>query len=434
MIEKIRQILRGNPAVDAFKISAEETESQELFFIRRELEMNRAKKVTHYRVTVYKDFAAEGVDYRGSAQVAIHPTMTEPEIERIIGEAVFAAGLVRNPYYPLPQPAPLVIAQPPSNFGETDLAEWLPRLTEAIFKNDHQEKGWINSAELFLNRTELRLINSAGVERSAVSYGAELEVIVNWREAAAEVELYRELHFAAFEPQIIAANIQELLGYGREKALARPLPALQKHTVLLTGEPARDFFQYYVAQASAQNVYEGTSLFKAGEPIQGKNVRGDRITLRLDPTLPFSTESSPFDSDGLPVQAVEIIRDGQLLRYRGDTRYAFYLGVAPTGNIRNIVIAGGRQTAADLKREPYLELVSFSDFQMDPLTGNFGGEIRLGWYFDGRQTVPVTGGSISANIRDVQSEMYLSRELQQVNHFIGPRSIKLLNVAVTGGT
>jgi PmbA protein len=432
MIEMIRQILQNNPEVDAFTIGAELTESLELFFIRREQDMNRAKKVAHYRVIVYKDFEADGVRYRGSAQVEIHPTMSGPEIQRAVAEAVFAAALVRNPWYPLVEPAPLIVEAPPSNFATGDLADWLPALTEALYRNDCHEAGWINSAEVFLNRTKLRLVNSAGVDRSRVAYGAELEVIVNWREAGHEVEIFRDLHFAAFGPDAIAAQVREMLHYGREKALARPTPALRQHTVILTGEPVREFFRYYQAQVGAQNVYEGTSLFKVGQSVQGDAVRGDRISLSLDPTLPFSTASSPFDPDGLPVQPVVIVKDGRLLRYRGDTRYASYLGVPPTGNIANLVIDGGSRPLAGLKEEPYLEIASFSDFQMDPLTGDFGGEIRLGWYHDGHQTVPVSGGSISGSIRAVQEEMYLSRELQQENNFVGPQSVKLLNVSVTG--
>ena len=85
-----------------------------------------------------------------------------------------------------------------------------------------------------------------------------------------------------------------------------------------------------------------------------------------------------------------------------------------------------------MKSEAYLELAAFSHFQMNPMTGNFAGEIRLGWYYDGKTRIPVTGGSISGNIREVQENMYLSKELQQDNNFIGPKTIQLYNVTVVG--
>ena len=62
----------------------------------------------------------------------------------------------------------------------------------------------------------------------------------------------------------------------------------------------------------------------------------------------------------------------------------------------------------------------------------FAAEIRLGWYFDGIITIPVTGGSVSGNIKDLQKEIYLSKELQRDNNFVGPKIVKLLNVSVAG--
>ena len=68
----------------------------------------------------------------------------------------------------------------------------------------------------------------------------------------------------------------------------------------------------------------------------------------------------------------------------------------------------------------------------DTLTGDFGGEIRLAYHFDGKTVIPVTGVSISGNIKNLHKEMYLSSEIQQANNFRDPKTIKVLNVSVTG--
>ncbi len=433
MIETIERILQTIPEVAGYRIVAKTVHSVEVFFVRKQLDMNRAKTVQHFLVTIYRDFTEAGMRYRGSASIRIHPTMSETGLRTALEETTFAAGLVKNPHYPLVKPAS-VRAGIASNFHQQPLSDWLAPLTAAIFQNDRQRQGWINSAELFLKRIETRIVNSEAVQLQTVSYQAELELITNWREGRAEVELYRELRFASFEPELIAANVQEMLAYSREKALAQPLPELEKFPVLLTGEPVRDFLGYYTVQTSAQSVYEGLSTFKIGNNVQGESPQGDRINLRLDPTLVHSTESMPFDEDGLPLEPVEVIRDGQLLRYWGDQQYAFYLNLPPTGKIINQVFGGGTLTIDELRQEPYLELVAFSDFQMNPITGDFGGEIRLGWYHDGSQTVAVAGGAVSGNIRDVQPNMFFSRELQTLNQFIGPKTIKFANLAVTGAS
>ncbi|HEX7715593.1 MAG TPA: metallopeptidase TldD-related protein [Bacillota bacterium] len=432
MIERIQTLLHENPEISGFKIIEELTDSFELFFIKKELDISRAKQVQHYLITVYKDFAADGTSFKGSATVAVHPTMSDAELRVVLNEAAISAGLVKNKFYPLVKPSGLKFSPEPSHFAGQPPAAWLSRLAQAVFQNDNYREGWLNSAEIFLNQVRLHLVNSEGIDLTRESYRADLEAIATWREGASEIELFRELKFAEWNPDAIGGAIDQLLKHAKERALAQPTPGLKKHTVLLTGEPVREFFQYYYTQTSAQSVYEGVSTLRSGESIQGAEIRGDRISFRLDPCLAGSTASAPFDEDGIPLEPVVIAEEGRLLRYWGDQRHSYYLGLNPTGRIRNMAVEGGTQTLTTLKREPYLELVAFSDFQMDTLTGDFGGEIRLGWYFDGERTIPITGGSISGNIREIEAEMYLSKELQQENEFVGPKTVKLPGVTVTG--
>jgi PmbA protein len=198
------------------------------------------------------------------------------------------------------------------------------------------------------------------------------------------------------------------------------MPSLGKHTVLLTGEGAKGLFDFYNTQANGKFVFEGISTAKVGESIQGENIKGDIISIKLVPFIENSSESAAYDNDGLPLSTVNLIENGILKSYWGNIQYSHYMDIKPTGNIRNVVVEGGSKSIAEFKKEPYLELVSFSNFQMDPFTGDFGGEVRLGWYFDGDKTVPVTGGAVTGNIKDVQKEMYLSKEIQIDNNFIGP--------------
>jgi predicted Zn-dependent protease len=432
MREKIKTILESFPEIDGFKIIAQKTESVEVFLIKKTVDMHRTKKVAQFRVTVYKDFEADGVKYRGSSTTQLHPTMSEREIREALNEAAFAARFVRNKHYPLVKPTKIVKPVPPNNFAAASLTDWLPKLTKTVLAADTFKNGWLNSAELFLNKVDLRIMNSEGLDLAFENYRGELEFITNWQEAGAEVELYQDIHFAAFKPESVVQSIRELLELSREKALAKPTPALKRHTILLTGEPVREFMQYYYIQSNAQSVYEQTATMQLGEKIQGANSKGDLLSIKLTPFLENSTESRPFDEDGVPLEPVEIFQQGTLVRNWGNQQYSHYLNVPATGNIRNMVITGGSKTVESFKKQPYLELFAFSDFQMDPLTGNFGGEIRLGKYFDGNTVIPVSGGSISGNIKEVQSEMFFSEELQRENNFCGPKTIQLFNVAVTG--
>lgn len=76
MLDKIKQILSANN-VDGYKIVENKVEANELFFIKKNVDMDRAKDVHHFKVTVYKDIEEDGKKYKGSAsfQVVINSTM-----------------------------------------------------------------------------------------------------------------------------------------------------------------------------------------------------------------------------------------------------------------------------------------------------------------------------------------------------------------------
>merc|ERR1711879_1012057 len=150
------------------------------------------------------------------------------------------------------------------------------------------------------------------------------------------------------------------------------------------------------------------------------------------PMLSNSTYSSKYDADGVLLEETEVISEGVLKAILASNRYAYYLGIKPTGMIGNTIYSGGSKSVKELKQGPYLELLKFSAFQMDRFTGNFGGEFRLGIYYDGEKEIPVALGSISGNIKVSQKEMYLSKETTQMNRFIAPKIIKLKDVVIAG--
>lgn len=432
MINNIKELLLQSMDISAWKIEENIINSRELFFVKKNLDMNRAKDVTHYKVTVYKDFEEEGKKYRGSSMFDIHPTMTDDEVKAKIEEASFAARQVKNEYYPLVKPSVEIKNKLKSDFSKGNLSEWILKLVQTVYDEDKYEKGKINSSEFFINRINTRIVNSEGVDVAYTRYEGIIEFVTDWKERDEEVEIYKYLEFSDFIPELISSKVKESFTYSREKSLAKPTPNCNNINVLLTGEPVKEFFKFYYEQSNATMVYEGISKFKLNECVQTNDTKGDLINVTLDPQLNGSTKSKIYDDDGVFLKQVNIIENGVLKNYWGDNRHSNYLGVSPTGKIENFVIKGGKYSIDELKNEPYLELVSFSDFQMDSLTGDFGGEIRLGWYYDGKSKIPVTGGSISGNINEAQKEIYLSKEIQSDNNFVGPKTIKLKQVSISG--
>jgi predicted Zn-dependent protease len=432
MIDRIKVILQDNKDIGGYKIVESKTESNELFLIKKNVDMDRAKSVRHFKVTVYRDFEAEGKKYKGSSTVDIHPTMNNNEIKKVIEDAVFAAKFVKNPYYPLAKAAEKYEVMEVGNFSKESLNYWVNEIAKAIYKYDNYEKGSINSCEIFLNKVYTRIVTSEGVDVDSVGYNAMVEFITTWKEEGEEVELYKALEFSDLDAEALAMEAKNMITISRDKAIAKNTPVLEKSAVLLTGDAVQNFFSFYTSKCSAASVYEETSTWKVGEKVQGDDVQGDLITMILDPFMKNSTYSGAFDNDGFSLKPVLILEEGVLKRYIANTRYAHYLGVDPTGSISNIKIMAGSISELKMKEEPYLEVAAFSDFTVDTLTGDFFGEIRLAWYFDGKDTIPVTGGSISGNINDLKDKLYLSKELQKNNNFEGPKVIKLPKVTVAG--
>jgi PmbA protein len=433
MIDKLQQVLAGIENISAWKINDRQIQGQEMFFIRRDLDMQRSKDVRHTYLTIYRDFQEGKKKYRGSVVVQIHPTYTDGEIRSLIEQSLVSARYVYNEVYPLVKPGSEPPRMPESSFASRSLDQWLPPLAEAIYAQEDKEEAGINSAELFLNRVDNRISNSLGLDVSFLSYSGYIELIVETNGSAGEVELYREMSFSEFAPDILAAEVCEQLRYCGDRAAARPMPHLKRFPVLITGDPVSDFFGYYLTHSAAESVYSGVSTAKVGESIQGKEITGDRLSLTLEPFLKNSPVSAPVDVDGFALQSTKILDEGKLKRYWGPVRFCRYLDVPPTGSIGNVSVGPGSKNVEELRKEPHLEVVYFSDFISEPLTGDFGGEIRLAYYQDeDGDRYPVTGGSVSGNIRDVQGRMHFSRETRSTTGFQGPVSVLLPEISVAG--
>lgn len=432
MLDKIIDILKSKDSVDEWLIGDRKVESTELFFIGKNLDMNRSKNVHHIEVVVYKNFEQDGTKYKGSASTRISPTMSVEEIEEKIEQTALAASFVKNPYYELVSPTDEPLKEVSSQFSTDELAAFMPELVKALYKSDKFDNGKINSCEFFLERIEKRLINSKGVDENWTSYKGQIELVVDWKETGEEVEIIDIIDFSDFEPAKIETIAAETLNNARLRAQAVPLPELSNIPVLLVKENINEFLKYYIEQSSAALVYQKYSNAKVGENLQGKDITGDSVNIELLPEIKGSVRNSYIDFSGIKLKPTKLYTNGVLDCYHGDNRHCQYLGVDPTGIIGNVKVDGGKKSYDELKEGPYLELRYFSDFQMDAWTGDFGGEIRLAIYHDGEKSIPVTGGSIVGNIKKVQSSMLLSSELQTSNNYICPKAIKLTGVTIAG--
>ncbi len=423
MIDEIINNLRLQKEIDDWKIIEKRVDGSELFFVKDALDMNRSKQTQKFFVTIYHDFEENGKMYRGSSEFTIYPG--EIDVESLIKENIFSSKFVKNTPYPLATPS----EKRKESSAKAALSNSIDEVVSCMYA-ERLEKTWINSSEIFMNHIQERIVNSKGVDVSNDLLSLYVEFVTTSRVEKEEVELYWSFQFSKFDDEIIKDKIANAMKATEDRSRAVKIPDIKDIPVILTGESVKEFFKYHLYKVSARYIYEHLSNAKVGMDLQN-NTKGDRITMWIDPFLERSSYSVDYDEDGFPAKKVKIIDNSVVGNIWGGIRYAHYLGIEPTGHMTNFVVEAGKVSEDDLQKSEYLKILSFSDFGVDPMTGDFGGEIRLGWYSDGERLIPVTGGSISGNVSDVE-EIILSKETQQEDNFFGPKSLKISGLKISG--
>lgn len=431
-MKKIIELLNNHQKVDEWKIVKIDTSSNELFFIKDELQMNRAKDVSKFTVTVYKNFEIDGKKYKGSSSTNLSPLYTKDEINQKIDQAALAASFVKNEYYDIPEPTNEKAEKIECKFESGDFLESISNLVKDLYEENNQFDASINSSEFFINKRNVAIMNSKGLDISYVNYRGLIELITEAKGEKEAIELYDTINFGDYDKEEIKKAIKEQLYNTSLRAKAVLLPNIGDIPVILNGKASQDLWQYYISQASANSKYQHLHNNNIGDTLQGEDTIGDKVTITMCPILQNSTFNSYYDGDGIFLKETVLIEEGIIKNFYASKQYADYLNVTPTGVLVNRVVKPGRYSEKELKQGEYLEVVSFSAFQSDPMTGNFGGEFRLGIYFDGEKEIPVTLGTVRGNIKEAQKEMYLSKETVRENRFSGPKIIKFNKLTIAG--
>ena len=126
----------GELNIPVYQIEISEERSAELFFIKKTLDMRRIKSAVHCAVTVYRDFEADGVTFRGSSQAQIFEGMGLDEVKARIEGAYFAAQFVKNPFYELYEGRKDEPVAMPSTLADRPLEENAMLMAKALFAAD----------------------------------------------------------------------------------------------------------------------------------------------------------------------------------------------------------------------------------------------------------------------------------------------------------
>jgi len=424
-MRNIEKLLQGYPEINDYVIRKRHTKSAEWFFIAKKLDQSRRKEVTYTNVKVFVD-DLKG-KHRGHAEITIYPTHTPEEIKELLHEAVLSAKLIKNEIYTLPMETNLEFKQDvKENIVEAGL-----EIIDFIFDSAKKAKGEVNSFEVFVNHNTVEFLNKNGLHLNYSTQDCYLEMIVNAQTPTEEIELYKEYNFGSLNKESLGNQFNALFTEAKDRAKAQPTPKLEKADLILSNDNVEALLGVYENSTNAAALYNHMSNFTMGQDIQEKAI-GDRIDMTMLSALEGSIYTSPIDAEGVILKSSNVIENGIFTQAWGDARHSFYMNIAPTGSLRNVSFKGGSKSIKELESKDALEVLDFSSFIVDPSTGDFSGEIRLGYLIKSGKKSPVNGGSISGNLLTLHHQLYLSKETQRANRFEGPVKLRLCGVSVAG--
>lgn len=426
MIQRIKNAL-SRCGVSLWRINQREEETAELFFVKKQLDTRRIKDVRKYEVTVFRDVEAKdgGRPSRGFTSVMLVASMDDERLDEALKGAYYAAQFAANPYFDLPDPVQAPMVEKTGELAQAPLAQSAGKMAKALFAPDVHQDAFVNSAEIFVVRSACRIVSSEGTDVSYTDARVNGEFVVQCREPE-DVEMHNTFEYDELNGEALSAKVAEALTFVRDRARAQKILKSGKYDLVLSGNAVAEVLSYYADRSSAGMVYAKYSTWRQGEDVQGET-QGERLDLTLRAFHPYSPEGIPTGVD-LP-----LLEGGKLLTWHGPNRFCRYLGVKPTGDYRRLVCANGTVPFESLKKGPCLWAVTFSDFQMDEMSGHFGGEIRLAYLIeeDGKVT-PVTGGSVNGSILEAQKDLAFSTDRYLTARYDGPYAMRLKGVSIAG--
>jgi PmbA protein len=277
-------------------------------------------------------------------------------------------------------------------------------------------------AEAGFGRTEAYLVTSAGFAgRSArTSHSVSASAL-----AGAGTGMQRDYDYHS---TVHLADLDDPAAIGHsaaERALARlnpNRPKTAKLPVVYDPRVAGSLLGHLAGAINGASVARGTSFLK---DHLGKRIFAPGIEIHDDPLRVRGLRSRPFDGEGTPTTARDLIADGVLTTWLLDSRSARQLGMASTGHASrgtggppspgpsNLYLAKGTMTPAalmaDIKLGIYVtELIGMG---VNGLTGDYSRGCAGFMIRDGALAEPVAEITIAGTLPEIFSHMTPANDL-----------------------
>jgi len=439
MLDRIVEALEKRTDLAGWTVRHIRTREAQVYAVPQGIESERTVDGERYLVDVLRDtVTSDGSPAVGSGDATLLPG---GDIGHAIEQAALVAGLVANPVYDLPDPAPI---------PEVVLSdETLPRNPAGVMHDvmeriqraaARQPEARLTAAECFGEIQNIHLINSRGIDAEQDSTQVSIEYVLHGHKGDRESETFDPRKARRVADLNLEEAVENRARYTLDLLEAEAPRAWQGPVVLrgealavfLAGDELRGSVIQTLASASAK--YAKFSSWEVGDPILRGELKGDPLTVWANRVLPFGVASDRFDAEGLPAKRVEVIRDNALASFAASQRYAAYLQVPATGAFGNIELPPGKTPASELLAEPHVEIIQFSWFNPNPITGEFATEIRFGYLVENGHRKPIKGGQLIGNYLDALADVRWSAETGFFGAYLGPHTARFNDLKIAATT
>lgn len=419
----IVEILNRSKA-DGWEMKECTTHGWEFYFIRHQLDQNRTRNVTHIDVTVYVNMD-DGKSV-GMANGEIHPTWSEREVEDAVNRLCENAKYGVNPSFDLNHPSDTVKCQ-----QETDPYDNARDYIHTLQSIAETDQAYLNSYEIFTQADTIRYRNSNGIDVTEVVPSSMAEVIVNARNDQHEIELYRMYRSGNCDSRYLKHEIEKTMQYGIDRLSAVDTPSGLNLPVLFSTEESVRIYDWFMTQIDTAYIYRGISKVHKGDRLMESDAVCS-LTISAKRNLPNSSFNQVIDEEGALIEDRVLIEEGVVKSLIGPRRFCQYLKEDHTFNLTNYEVTPSSVPEEQIRQGSYLEVVEFSGFEVNAITGDIFGEIRLGYLHDENGITVVKGGSVSGNIADQKKDMLFSDSLTQYNNKSVPTVTCLKHLTIAG--
>lgn len=270
----------------------------------------------------------------------------------------------------------------------------------------------VSSASAAFGRTDIHLAMTNGFSGGYARTGHSLSCVAISGEGAG---MERDYHFDSRIHHADLITAEEIGRMAGERAVARAnprKPATGTYPVIYDERIASGLIGHLVSAINGAAIARGASWLK---DALGEAVLPDSLTLTENPLRPRVGGSKPFDAEGLPVAARDLVKDGVLQGWTLDLATARKLGLNSTGNasrgvagspspnVSNLSLTQGDKSREDLMRDmgTGFLITSLIGSTINPNTGDYSRGASGFWIENGEIAYPVNECTIAGNLRDM---------------------------------